>query len=99
MWRLHLRVLRVPRRARLQLVRRLLVRGVQRAAHLPAQAAALARLVFGELARDVVESGAVAQLRQRFFFLGVFLALGGRSVFLAVRTGGGEEAVPGCDGC
>ena len=89
MLRLHLRILRVPRRARLQLVRRLLVRGVQRTAHFPPQATTLASLIFGVLAGHVVEPGAVAQLRQRFFFLGVFLALDGRSVFPAMRTGGG----------
>ena len=72
---LHLDIFRVPRRARLELIRRLLVRRVQRSPHLPPQAAALARFVLGELAGDVVEFGAGAEFEKGFFFLGVFLAL------------------------
>ena len=72
---LHLGILRIPRRARLQLVRRLLVRGIQRPAHFPTQAAALTGLVLGVLARHFVEFGAVAEFGQGFFFLGVLLAL------------------------
>ena len=83
--RLHLRPLRIPRRARLQLIRRLLKRRVQRSPHFPPQRSPLARLVFRELARDVVEFGAVAQFREGFFFLGVFFALA-RAV---IRSAGG----------
>ena len=96
---LHLHVLRVPSRARLQLVRRLLIRGVQRAAHLPPQAAALPGLVLGELARHVVEFGAVAELGQCFFFLGVFLALRRSSVFCGWVSAERRVYVPGCGGC
>lgn len=35
----------------------------------------LSRLILGELPGDFIEFGAVAELCQGFFFLGVFLAL------------------------
>lgn len=86
---LHLDIFRIPRRARLQVIRRLLIRSIQRSPYFPTQAAALTGLVFGELARYFVEFGAVSQLRQRFFFLGVFLALDWLSQYVLARRGGG----------
>ena len=98
MLRLHLHIFRIPRRARLQLVGRFLIRSIQRSAYFPSQAAALTSLVFGEIAGYFVEFGAVSQLRQCFFFLGVFLALDLQLVSLSMHMGGGENDVPGCDG-
>ena len=100
---LHLGTLGVPRRARLQLVRRLLVRGIQGPAHLPAQAAALPGLVLGVLARHLVELGAVAESGQGLFFPRVLLALDCRvsvccCFFLFGRAIMGRR-LPGCDGC
>ncbi len=72
---LYLHILWIPRRAGLKVIRRFLIRSIQRAAYFPTQAATLARLVLGELAGYFVEFGAVAEFGQGFFFLGMFFAL------------------------
>ena len=72
---LHFHIFRIPRRARLQLIRRLLISGIQRSADFPTQAPALPRLVLGVFAGHFVELGAVAEFGEGFFFLGVFFAL------------------------
>lgn len=64
------------RRARGQRKRYRLKRRVQAAAHLPAERAALPRLVLGERPGDVVELGALGlDLGQGLFLSGVFFAL------------------------
>lgn len=109
MLRLHFHILRTPSVARLQLVRRFLIRRVQRPPHFPPQTAPLTGLVLRELARHVVEFGARAQFRQGFFFLGMFLTLGVDcqlvicTCYYEREVGGAggkkEGCVPVCDGC
>ena len=85
--RLHLHIFWIPRRARLQVVCRFLIRSVQRPSYFPTQAAALTGFVLGELAGYVVEFGAVAEFGQGIFFFGVFLALNCLLAFLAHADG------------
>lgn len=73
---LHLRELRICHRAGLQLISHLLIAGIERTACLPPQAAPLPRLVLGEFTGDFVKFGSRVELGERFFLLGVFLALG-----------------------
>ena len=61
--RLNLHKLRTPSRARLQFIRRLLKRRIQRSSNLPSQATTLTCFVFGKLARYVVEFGALSESR------------------------------------
>lgn len=96
--RLHLHILRIPRRARLQVVGRFLIRSVQRSSYFPTQAAALTGFVLRELAGYFVEFGAVVKFGQGFFFFGVFLALNCLLAFLAhADVESREEDVPRCD--
>ena len=73
---LHLRELRICHCAGLQLIRRLLIAGIERPACLPPQAASLTCLVLREFTGDIVKFGSGIELGERFFLLGVFLALG-----------------------
>lgn len=73
--RLHLHKLRVPRRARLQLIRRFLERCIERASDLPAKTAPLPSFVLGKLSGYLIELGTVTQLGDGFFLFGMFLAL------------------------
>lgn len=95
--RFHFHIFRIPGRARLQVICRFLIRSIQRSPYFPTQATALTGFVLGEFARHLVEFGAISQLRQGFFFLGMFLALGSQSVFFSMQTGRGEADVPKCD--
>ena len=72
--RLDLANLRRARGTNLQLIRHFLKVLQQTASDLPAQGAALPRLILAHFARYVVEFGAVADLLECFFFFAVLFA-------------------------
>ena len=73
--RLHFDKLRVPGRARLQLIRRFLECCIERASDFPAKTSPLPSFIFGKLSGYLIELGTITQLSDGFFLFRVFLAL------------------------